>query len=119
MNYNKKNNNIPQFLIAMICSLMLFTACGGSDESKKTHIKVDYTQLEKEANEAAYEVLDAVASADSMAMENAILNMKSIESEYRLMDDKMAVDAFREKFEQKIASENEVLAEELFDYKKK
>lgn len=113
------NKNIIHILIATVCTLALMTSCGGSDDSKKTHIKVDYTQLEKEANEAAYEVLDAVASSDSMAMENAILNMKSMENEYRLIDDKMAVEAFREKFEQKIASENEALAVELFDYKKK
>lgn len=87
------------FVFALLCS------CGAKSE------------YEQEARERAVVAAKALIETDHdniMKMEEKILSAKAVRSEYLLMGDTIASQAFDEAFKEYVSANDSVLAQELF-----
>ena len=95
------------------CALLACVACGNSQKVKVSPLDAEARQR---GEEAAAWVIDVFQKEKSqLKLEGTILRVKAMQSEYILMGDTLAADAFDDAFAYYIRQNNASIANLLFD----
>lgn len=111
---------MKRFMISHICKVIacvcLAIACVSCGNSQKPRVSPLDSEARQRGEEAAVWIIDTFHNEKSrLKLEGAILRVKAMQSEYILMGDTLAAEAFDESFVSYIRQNNDSIANLLFD----
>lgn len=102
-------------IISLISATLLAGGC--KHEEKKPAPKPKVSKLKGKAIEVAIEAAKKLVETDhtdTLAMQNCILEAKSLQAEFQLADDSIAIVSFNKAFKKYLQENDSLLAKEIF-----